>query len=107
MRAADGLALSSRNAYLTPEQRRAAPALHRALEAAAAKLAAGAAVAEVEHAAAAELLGAGFDAVDYVETRDPESLARLGPGPLDAPARLLAVARLGRTRLLDNLEVGA
>ena len=107
VRAADGLALSSRNAYLTPKQRQAAPALHRALVTAASELTGGAGVADVERAAAAEVLAAGFDAVDYVETRDPAILARLGPGKLDRPARLLAVARFGRTRLLDNLAVGA
>lgn len=105
VRASDGLALSSRNAYLTPAQRHAAPSLHRALAAAAAALAAGAAVADAERNATADVLRAGFDAVDYIETRDPSSLTRLGPGVLDAPARLLAVARLGKTRLLDNLAV--
>jgi pantoate--beta-alanine ligase len=105
VRAEDGLALSSRNAYLTPEQRRIAPALHRALNAAAAAMAAGQAAHSAEQSAMAALRDAGFDAVDYVETRDPASLARLGPGPLETPARLLAVARLGHTRLLDNVAV--
>jgi pantoate--beta-alanine ligase len=107
VRAEDGLALSSRNAYLTPEQRRAAPALHRALTEAAAAMVAGQPVEAAERAAAAAVLSAGLDAVDYVETRDPITLARLGPGPLTVPARLLAVARFGRTRLLDNVAVGA
>ncbi len=106
VRAEDGLALSSRNAYLTPEQRQIAPALHRALNAAAAAMTAGEAVHSAEQAATAALMDAGFDAVDYVETRDPATLARLGPGPLETPARLLAVARLGHTRLLDNVAVG-
>ncbi len=106
VRAGDGLALSSRNAYLTPQQREAAPALHRAMTAAAAAMAAGEAVEAAEQTAATAMRDAGFDAVDYVETRDPISLARLGPGPLTAPARLLAVARFGRTRLLDNIAVG-
>ena len=105
VRAEDGLALSSRNAYLTPEQRRAAPALHRALQTAAAAMASGGSVSTAERTAAAALREAGFDAVDYVETCDPTSLARLGPGPLAASARLLAVARFGRTRLLDNVAV--
>ena len=105
VRADDGLALSSRNAYLTPEQRAAAPALHRALNAAAAAMMAGQTVGAAELAAVSAALDAGFDAVDYVETRDPASLARLGPGPLTSPARLLAVARFGRTRLLDNIAV--
>ncbi len=107
VRANDSLALSSRNAYLTPEQRLAAPALNRALVAAAAAMAAGETVSAAEQTAATSMLQAGFDAVDYVETRDPVSLARLGPGPLSTNARLLAVARLGATRLLDNVAVGA
>ena len=105
VRAEDGLALSSRNAYLTAEQRQAAPALNRALIAAATAMAAGQAVETAERMATAALMDAGFDTVDYVETRDLASLARLGPGPLAGPARLLAVARLGRTRLLDNVPV--
>ncbi len=106
VRAEDGLALSSRNAYLTPEQRRAAPSLYWTLMQAATAMAAGEAVDAAERAAKAALRDAGFDTVDYVETRDPSTLARLGPGPLQTPARLLAVARLGHTRLLDNIAVG-
>ena len=103
VRDADGLALSSRNAYLTADQRRVAPALHAALVEAARQLAAGACVDDVEREAAASVLKAGFDRVDYIEARDPTTLARLGPGSLTSPARLLAVARFGRTRLLDNI----
>jgi pantoate--beta-alanine ligase len=106
VRADDGLALSSRNAYLTPEQRLVAPALYRVMTAAAIAMVGGQAVEVAEQAAAAALKTAGFEAVDYVETRDPNSLARLGSGPLVSPARLLAVARLGRTRLLDNIAIG-
>jgi pantoate--beta-alanine ligase len=51
------------------------------------------------------LLQAGFDKVDYVEARGAEDLRRLGPGPIDGPARVLAAARLGRTRLIDNMAV--
>ena len=103
VREADGLALSSRNAYLTPAQRKIAPALQRALAAASAALTQGAAVQATLDAAQAAILKAGFDAVDYVELRDAESLAPLA---LPArPARLLAAARLGKTRLIDNLAV--
>jgi pantoate--beta-alanine ligase len=105
VRDADGLALSSRNAYLSPSQRRSAPALIEALRKAAAHLADGARVDLTEAEATAHILDAGYDAVDYVEVCDAESLARLGPEALDRPARLLAVARLGRTRLLDNIAV--
>ncbi|HSV04218.1 MAG TPA: pantoate--beta-alanine ligase [Phenylobacterium sp.] len=104
-RAQDGLALSSRNAYLTPEQRRAAPELYATLQAAAARLRAGEPVADVEVAARDRLMAAGFQRVDYVEARRPDDLARLGPGPIEGPARLLAAAVLGRARLIDNLEV--
>ena len=98
-----GLALSSRNIHLTPRQRAIAPALARALEQAAAQLAKGAAVRAVEAEGVATVEGAGFDAVDYFETRAPDDLRRLGPGPLTTPARILAAARLGKTRLLDNV----
>jgi len=102
MRADDGLALSSRNAYLSPEQRAIAPALNRALKACAEAVAKGAAVDASEAAAIESILAAGFDSVDYLEVRSAEYLERLGPGPIDAPARVLTAARLGRTRLLDN-----
>jgi pantoate--beta-alanine ligase len=101
----DGLALSSRNAYLSAVERRIAPTLHRALAHAAAALASGVAVSEAEHKATTELVSAGFDAVDYLEARDPKDLERVGPGPLTGPARILAAARVGRTRLIDNLAV--
>ncbi len=103
VREADGLALSSRNAYLTNDQRKIAPALQRGLAAAAAALAGGAAVQSTLDAACAAILKAGFDAVDYVELRDAYTLASLST--LTRPARLLAAARLGKTRLLDNLAV--
>lgn len=101
----DGLALSSRNAYLTAEQRRIAPALNRALAAAAAGLRAGVGVAEAEAAAREDLLAAGFDSVDYAEVRHAATLARLGADVRLEDARLLAAARLGRTRLIDNRAV--
>lgn len=104
-RAQDGLALSSRNAYLTEAERTDAPELYRALSAAVAQLQAGRGVAEVEAEAAARLQAAGFTPVDYVEVRDAADLSRLGPGPIQPPARILAAARLGRARLIDNLAV--
>jgi pantoate--beta-alanine ligase len=102
-RDADGLALSSRNAYLTPEQRRIARALPRMLFDTAQAIGAGSFVPDQLAKAERELLEAGFEAVDYLTLRDAETLA-----PLDSPARparLLAAARLGRTRLLDNVPV--
>jgi len=107
VRDADGLALSSRNAYLTPPQRAAAPALYQALRKAKAAIEDGVRADEAESAGRAALLAAGFDAVDYFELRGVEGLARLGLGPADGAARLLAAARLGRTRLLDNVAVAA
>ncbi|THD75367.1 MAG: pantoate--beta-alanine ligase [Phenylobacterium sp.] len=104
-RADDGLALSSRNAYLTPAERLAAPELHRALAAAVEQLHAGRPVAEVEAEAIARLVAAGFGPVDYVEVRGALDLARLGPGAARGPARILAAAKLGRARLIDNLAV--
>ncbi|HYI48590.1 MAG TPA: pantoate--beta-alanine ligase [Allosphingosinicella sp.] len=102
-RDADGLALSSRNAYLSEEERTAARALPRALGEAAQAIADGAPVAEALDKARARLEGAGFDPVDYVELRDAETLAPVAT--LDRPARLLAAAFMGRTRLIDNLPV--
>lgn len=102
-RDADGLALSSRNAYLSDEERRAARTLPRALGEAAAAIAAGVDVAESLERARKRLVDAGFDPIDYVELRDAATLQPLPT--LDRPARLLGAARLGRTRLIDNLAV--
>ncbi|QAY77146.1 pantoate--beta-alanine ligase [Sphingosinicella sp. BN140058] len=103
-RDADGLALSSRNAYLTEEERRAARALPRALGEAAGAIQAGGDVAAALAGAREKLAKAGFDPIDYVELRDAVSLQPVMN--VDRPARLLAAARLGRTRLIDNLPVG-
>ena len=99
----DGLALSSRNAYLSPEERSAARALPRALGEAAAAILKGTAPATAIAAAIKRLHDAGFDPVDYVELRDAETLELVDT--LEREARLLAAARLGRTRLIDNLAV--
>ncbi len=102
-RDADGLALSSRNAYLTAEERLAATALPRALSEAAASIAAGESIDAALAAARTRLAEAGFDPIDYVELCDARTLrpTRESAGPL----RLLAAARIGRTRLIDNIEV--
>ena len=102
-RDADGLALSSRNAYLSAEERLAARILPRALGEAAQALADGAAINVTLERARDQLIAAGFSFVDYVELRDADTLAPASQ--LDRPARLLAAARLGRTRLIDNLAV--
>jgi len=102
-RDADGLALSSRNAYLSPDERRAARALPRALGEAAQAIRDGAAIDEALARARARLEAAGFAPIDYVALHDAETLAPLAS--LDRPARLLAAARIGTTRLIDNLPV--
>lgn len=102
-RAEDGLALSSRNAYLTEAERPVAAKLNAALREVLAKVRAGEPVEAAEQAAVAGLLAAGFRKVDYVEARVPDTLARLGPGPVSGPVRVLGAAHLGRTRLIDNI----
>jgi pantoate--beta-alanine ligase len=101
VREADGLALSSRNAYLSPEQRRIAASLNQVLRATGAK-APDVSIPEAEAIGAAELLTAGFDRVDYVALRHAETLQPLRT--LERPARILAAAWLGKTRLIDNME---
>ncbi|MEW5729011.1 MAG: pantoate--beta-alanine ligase [Pseudomonadota bacterium] len=103
VREPDGLAMSSRNAYLSAAERAIAPALHRALTAVADGLRRGGRAEELCHRAAADLLAAGFLSVDYVEVRDADSLAPADR--LDRPLRILAAARLGGARLIDNIGV--
>jgi pantoate--beta-alanine ligase len=106
-RAEDGLALSSRNAYLSAEERAAAVALPTAMKAAAVHVAAGGRIDEAEQTATAALKAAGFGQVDYVEVREASELSRLGPGPIGrAKGRILIAAWLGKTRLIDNMDVG-
>ena len=100
----DGLALSSRNAYLSEEQRAAATFFPDALKAAAAAIAGGADVTASLAEAEKAIVAGGFDSVDYVALADADSLARLDA--FRAPARLLAAARIGKTRLIDNYPVG-
>ncbi|MEO0617783.1 MAG: pantoate--beta-alanine ligase [Pseudomonadota bacterium] len=103
VREADGLAMSSRNAYLSAADRRTAPTLHRLMRSAANLLAEGHASAKVVAGLRERLSEAGF-AVDYAEVRDAETLA-----PLDiigtASARLFVAATLGTTRLIDNIAI--
>ncbi len=103
VRDADGLALSSRNAYLSADERARALALPRALEEARAAVLAGEPVAGVLERSEGRLAGAGFGKVDYVALVDAHTLE-----PLDAPTgemRLIAAASIGGTRLIDNLAV--
>lgn len=102
-RDADGLALSSRNIYLSEEERVAARALPRALGEAARAILEGVGIEEALATARGKLEAAGFDPIDYVALCDAETLQPLSS--LSRPGRLLAAARLGRTRLIDNLPV--
>jgi pantoate--beta-alanine ligase len=100
VRESDGLALSSRNVYLTPDERRIAPVLHRVLVEAVARVTRGAVPAEAAASGAAALLQAGFAKIDYVEICDTGTLKPLVAR--DRPGRALAAAWLGKTRLIDN-----
>lgn len=105
VRAPDGLALSSRNAYLSADERARAVALSRAMRAGVARLEAGEAAEPVLEGVRSELTAAGFGPIDYVELRDADSLAPVAT--LDKPGRLLAAAWMGTTRLIDNFAVSA
>jgi pantoate--beta-alanine ligase len=103
IREADGLAMSSRNTRLTPEARERAPALHRAMQVAATAIRGGMPVAKAMKAARAEVLAAGFEEVEYIELRSAAMLERVST--LDAPARMLAAARIAGVRMIDNIAV--
>jgi pantoate--beta-alanine ligase len=102
VREADGLAMSSRNAYLTADERRIAPALHRVILEVAAKVAGGGDIGEATGAAKSALTQAGFGKIDYVDVRDAVTLKPVSPGS-GRPLRVLAAAWLGKTRLIDNV----
>lgn len=99
-READGLALSSRNTYLTPEQRLIAPALNVALNTIMADIRAGISSHQAEKNAIYQLLGAGFASIDYLSARHA---TRLTSWKLGDPLRVLGAAFLGKTRLIDNV----
>ena len=103
VREADGLALSSRNRYLSPEERTQAPTLHRVLSECAAAIAAGKPIAAVLERGRAAITSAGF-ALNYLEARHAETLAAVD-SPKAGPIRLLVAARFGTTRLIDNVAV--
>jgi pantoate--beta-alanine ligase len=103
MREPDGLALSSRNAYLARDERRAAPALYGTIRTIAEVAAEGGIVAGAVAEGRARLEAAGFR-VDYLEVRDAETLEVPVPGA-QRPLRVLAAAWLGKTRLIDNVGV--
>jgi len=103
----DGLALSSRNVYLTDEERAVAPALYMALKSFRDHLHAGGATSEVEQRLVDGLIAAGFTSVDYLSCRHSEGFSRID----DVAAlkghqgRILGAAKLGRTRLIDNIAL--
>lgn len=104
VREADGLAMSSRNRYLSSDQRQAAATLPRAMQAAVAAIEGGAEVVTALSALQSEIIAAGFDSVDYATLADAETLAPLTVLG-EHPARLLVAARIGGTRLIDNMAV--
>lgn len=105
LREADGLAMSSRNAYLRPELRAQAALLNQVMRAAAMRLEAGDPIRVATDEARAALLAQGYASVDYIEARRADTLAPLGAdtAPAGAPGRLLMAARLGGVRLIDNM----
>jgi pantoate--beta-alanine ligase len=103
LREPDGLALSSRNAYLDPRQRQTAAHLNRVLAEVAASVREGTAISAAEKHGVDALRAAGFDPVDYVAVRDANTLARIVSSV--AEMRVLAAATIGKTRLIDNMPV--
>ena len=103
VREKDGLALSSRNAYLSADERAAAPTLNRVLRDCAAKIKHGELLARVLDDGGAAIERAGF-ALDYLEARHAETLQPIVSAK-DGPIRLLVAARIGKTRLIDNIAV--
>ncbi|HYC97950.1 pantoate--beta-alanine ligase [Brevundimonas sp.] len=100
-----GLALSSRNAYLSEDQLDVARRLNGVLAEAGAKAAAGGPLSAIEAGARDALLRAGFSHVDYVAVRRAENLGVFEAGAVDGPGRVLAAAWLGKTRLIDNMAI--
>ena len=106
VREADGLAMSSRNAYLNPEERRQAVSLSGALFAAVDRVAAGRRnVATLVEEARKAILAAGPATIEYIEVVDAETLERLAT--VDRPARICLAVRIGACRLIDNVTVDA
>ena len=103
VRERDGLAMSSRNVYLSPEERHAAPVLYRAMKESAARLRAGDDIEAAMAGGTALITGAGFT-LDYFEVRHAESLAPIA-SVKDGPMRILVAAKIGKTRLIDNIGV--
>lgn len=105
MREADGLAMSSRNVYLSPEERKAAGQLNVILRETAATAAKGTPISEATAEGSKRILALGFDKLDYLEIRDAASLAAFPEDKPSGPARILVAAKISRTRLIDNMPV--
>ncbi len=103
VREVDGLAMSSRNVYLSPEERRVAPTLYKAMKESAGRLRAGDDFHAVMARGGEMIVGAGF-ALDYFELRHAETLAPIA-SVKDGPMRILVAAKIGKTRLIDNIGV--
>jgi pantoate--beta-alanine ligase len=103
LRERDGLAMSSRNVYLSEQERQAAPILYRAMKQSAARLRAGDNVAAAMAGGANLIVGAGFK-LDYFEARHAETLAPIASAK-HGPMRILVAATIGKTRLIDNIAV--
>jgi len=103
VREKDGLAMSSRNAYLSAGERSAAPLLHRVLKSSATRIKNGEPIAQVLDVGRREIVVAGF-ALDYFDARHALTLAPIA-SQQDGPIRLLVAARIGKTRLIDNVAV--
>jgi pantoate--beta-alanine ligase len=103
VRERDGLAMSSRNVYLSPEERRAAPVLFQTMKETAHRLRAGDDLAAAQRGGEERIMAAGF-AVDYFEARHAETLAPVA-SVREGPLRILVAARIGTTRLIDNITV--
>jgi pantoate--beta-alanine ligase len=103
VREADGLAMSSRNVYLSPDERRVAPTLYEAMKESAGRLRAGDDLDAAMAAGAEVVVGAGF-MLDYFEVRHAGTLAPIA-SVKDGPMRILVAAKIGKTRLIDNIGV--
>jgi pantoate--beta-alanine ligase len=105
MREVDGLAMSSRNVYLSPDERKAAGQLNVILRETAHSVAKGMKISEATAEGAKRILALGFDTLDYLEVRDAASLAAYSDDRPTSPARILVAAKIGKTRLIDNMPV--
>jgi pantoate--beta-alanine ligase len=103
VREPDGLAMSSRNRYMSVEERARAAMLYRELNNVAKAVRGGTSATEATRSAATALLAAGFDRIEYLTVTDPETLVPLER--VSGPARVIVAVRLGRTRLIDNIAV--